>query len=166
MRSDPSLDQELVPLNEAHNRILARPLSSRVDDPPFDNSAMDGWALRYEDTNDASERTPAPLRIIGESRAAHEPNLPSVTSGTAVRIMTGAQVPPEPMPSFPSNTRGSRVMRSMSSHRVAQDSSAEGQRILRSGRLVSSRVPGSPPLALDCVPPWAMQRYLSYDGFE
>lgn len=90
----PSLDQELVPLNEAHNRILARPLASRVDDPPFDNSAMDGWALRYEDTNDASERTPAPLRIIGESRAAHEPNLPSVTSGTAVRIMTGAQVPP------------------------------------------------------------------------
>ena len=41
---------ERVDLDNCHNRILAVDLPSLVDDPPFDNSAMDGFAMRYEDT--------------------------------------------------------------------------------------------------------------------
>ena len=52
---------ERVPLNQSHNRILAVDLPSLVDDPPFDNSAMDGFAMRYEDTVEV----PAKLEVIG-----------------------------------------------------------------------------------------------------
>ena len=44
-----TITSESVPLSQAHNRILAKNLSSKVDDPPFDNSAMDGWAVRSQD---------------------------------------------------------------------------------------------------------------------
>ena len=44
---------ERVDLDSCHNRILAVDLPSLVDDPPFDNSAMDGFAMRYEDTVDS-----------------------------------------------------------------------------------------------------------------
>ena len=41
-----TLATEWVPLSQSHNRILSEDLTSKVDDPPFDNSAMDGWAVR------------------------------------------------------------------------------------------------------------------------
>ena len=53
-------------LDDCHNRILAVDLPSLVDDPPFDNSAMDGFAMRYEDTIN----TPSILKIIGTIQAA------------------------------------------------------------------------------------------------
>jgi len=73
---------EQVILNQAHNRILAEDLQSKVDDPPFDNSAMDGWAVRSEDSN----RAEVGLTAAGE--AASELGV-----GEAIRIMTGAPVP-------------------------------------------------------------------------
>ena len=80
---------EYVSLDEAHQRILAEDLSSKVNDPPFDNSAMDGFAVRFEDTQEA----PSTLDIIATSQAAAGDEQLSVTSGQAVRIMTGAPVP-------------------------------------------------------------------------
>lgn len=80
---------ERVGLDECHNRILAVDLPSLVDDPPFDNSAMDGFAMRYEDTLDS----PAKLQIIGTIQAAGQEDNITVGEGQAVRIMTGAPLP-------------------------------------------------------------------------
>ena len=80
---------ERVDLDDCHNRILAVDLPSLVDDPPFDNSAMDGFAMRYEDTVD----TPSKLKIIGTIQAAGQEDNLVVGEGQAVRIMTGAPMP-------------------------------------------------------------------------
>jgi len=73
---------EQVSLKQAHNRILAEDLQSKVDDPPFDNSAMDGWAVRSED----STRVEVGLTAAGETAS-------ELGSGEAIRIMTGAPIP-------------------------------------------------------------------------
>ena len=80
---------EITPLSELSGRILTSPLSSKVDDPAFDNSAMDGWAVRADDCTN-KETT---LEIVGTSRAGSN-QLPEVLNGQASRIMTGAPVPP------------------------------------------------------------------------
>jgi len=80
---------ERVDLDSCHNRILAVDLPSLVDDPPFDNSAMDGFAMRYEDTVDP----PSKLKIIGTIQAAGQEDNLVVGEGQAVRIMTGAPMP-------------------------------------------------------------------------
>ena len=80
---------ERLSLDECHNRILALDLESKVDDPPFDNSAMDGYAMRYEDTLDA----PSKLKVIGTIQAAGQEDNIVVGKGEAVRIMTGAPMP-------------------------------------------------------------------------
>ena len=71
---------ERVQLNECHNRILAVDLPSLVDDPPFDNSAMDGFAMRYEDTVDS----PSKLQIIGTVQAAGQEDNITVGVGQAL----------------------------------------------------------------------------------
>ena len=85
---------EIVVLGDADNRLLATDITSPYDDPPFDNSAMDGWAVHHQDTTSASEENPASLKIIGTVQAggASEPT-PAVGLGQAMRIMTGAQMP-------------------------------------------------------------------------
>ena len=84
-------DNETIPLTEAHGRILAVPLASKVDDPGFDNSAMDGWAVRAVDVSVDGGLTS--LRIVGTSQAGGGVSLPTVGSGEACRIMTGAPIP-------------------------------------------------------------------------
>ena len=80
---------EKVSLDDAHGRILATDLFSKVNDPPFDNSAMDGFAVRFEDTNTA----PTTLSIVATSQAAASENSISISTGEAVQIMTGAPLP-------------------------------------------------------------------------
>ena len=80
---------ERVNLDDSHGRILAVDLPSLVDDPPFDNSAMDGFAMRFEDTIDV----PATLEIIGTIQAAGQEDNITVGKGQAVKIMTGAPIP-------------------------------------------------------------------------
>ena len=80
-------DAERVPLEAAVGRVLMEPkVIAAVDVPPFANSAMDGFALRAADT-------PGELRVTGEV-AAGAGELMEVRPGTAVRIMTGAPLPP------------------------------------------------------------------------
>jgi len=79
---------ETVQLADASGRVLAANLASKVDDPRFDNSAMDGWAVRAADCK--AEGTT--LSIIGTSKAGGEAP-PEIGSGEACRIMTGAPVP-------------------------------------------------------------------------
>ena len=80
---------ERVSLDECHGRILATDLPSLVNDPPFDNSAMDGFAMRYEDTTNP----PTNLNVIGTIQAAGQEDNISLKPGEAVRIMTGAPMP-------------------------------------------------------------------------
>ena len=83
------LASEAVDLSSAHGRVLAEPIAARLTQPPFDASAMDGYALRAADAATA----PATLSVIGES-AAGRGFAGSVGQGQAVRIFTGAPVPP------------------------------------------------------------------------
>jgi molybdopterin molybdotransferase len=82
-------DTEFVSLDEAHGRILGSDLPSKVNDPPFDNSAMDGFAVRFEDTKEA----PKTLTIVATTQAAASNESITISSGEAVRIMTGAPLP-------------------------------------------------------------------------
>lgn len=86
----PGPSTEKVPLSEAHGRTLAEPLRSRVDDPPFDNSAMDGFAMREADVPTVPTTLPIQATV---SAAAHD-DLSPLKPGHAVRIMTGAPMPP------------------------------------------------------------------------
>lgn len=80
-------DGERVALADAHGRVLVtQSVVARNDVPPFANSAMDGWAVRAADL-------PGSLEIGGEV-AAGAATLPEVRAGSAVRIMTGAPLPP------------------------------------------------------------------------
>jgi len=82
------LDAEAVPLDQAAGRVLACDLAARLTQPPFDASAMDGYAVRAADV----ASLPARLRLIGESTAGHRFGR-VVEPGAAVRIFTGAPVP-------------------------------------------------------------------------
>ncbi len=73
---------ETIPLNQGYNRILSKDLQSKVDDPAFDNSAMDGWAVRSEDDTRVE---------IGCTAAGETPS--EIGEGEAIRIMTGAPIP-------------------------------------------------------------------------
>lgn len=83
---------EQVPLTQSLNRVLARPVISQIDVPPFANSAMDGYAVMAADTQTASKETPVRLKVIGYIPAGAEA-LVELLPGTAARIMTGAPVP-------------------------------------------------------------------------
>jgi molybdopterin molybdotransferase len=86
------LASEEVPLREALGRVLASPVDSADPVPGFDNSAMDGFAVRAGDTVGASAESPASLRLVGESRAGH-PAERELGAGEAIAISTGAMVP-------------------------------------------------------------------------
>ncbi len=86
------LPPERVSLDHALGRHLAADLLAREDAPPFDNSAMDGWAVRAADLVGASRNEPVTLPARGESRAGGERPKPHAP-GTAMRIFTGAPMP-------------------------------------------------------------------------
>jgi molybdopterin molybdotransferase len=86
------LGPETVGIDAALGRILAEPIASHTDLPGFDNSAMDGYAVRATDIAHASAGAPVRLPVIGESRAGAVPG--AHVAGTAMRIMTGAPMPP------------------------------------------------------------------------
>ncbi|AHH93895.1 Molybdopterin molybdenumtransferase 2 [Kutzneria albida DSM 43870] len=78
-----------LPLADCLGLVLARDLVSAIALPPFDNSAMDGYAVRAADVADA----PVELPVAGDIPAGRV-DLPELAHGTALRIMTGAPVPP------------------------------------------------------------------------
>src|SRR6185312_15617816 len=77
---------------DALGRVLASPVRSPLTLPPWDNSAMDGYALRAADVHDASPDHPVTLRVLETVAAGAFPSL-RVEAGTATRIMTGAPIP-------------------------------------------------------------------------
>jgi len=89
----PLLPPERVLLQEALGRALAEDVLADVTLPPWDNAAMDGYAVRSEDVEGASASAPTVLRVHSLARAGGTP-APGVGPGEAVRIMTGAPIPP------------------------------------------------------------------------
>lgn len=81
-----------VSLSEADGRVAASNVVSKVDLPPFDNSAMDGYALRAEDVTTAKPELPVKLRLIGKL-AAGEVFSAELTPGSCIRIFTGSPLP-------------------------------------------------------------------------
>jgi molybdopterin molybdotransferase len=86
------LDPEPVPLREALGRILAVDIESPDPVPGFDNSSMDGFAVRAADTSGASSESPATLIVVDESRAGR-PASSALRQGQAIGISTGAVIP-------------------------------------------------------------------------
>lgn len=86
------LAAESVRLREALGRVLAEDVYSPIEHPPWDNSSMDGYAVRAADVRDASPQSPIALRVIDTVRAGQLPST-EVAPGTAIRIMTGAPIP-------------------------------------------------------------------------
>ncbi|NET55510.1 MAG: molybdopterin molybdotransferase MoeA [Symploca sp. SIO2E6] len=89
---DKQLDTEVVELSAATGRILAAPVTSQLDFPHWDNSAMDGYAVRYADVQSCDASQPAVLEIIEEIPAGYQPQQ-EVQPGQASRILTGACLP-------------------------------------------------------------------------
>jgi molybdenum cofactor synthesis domain-containing protein len=83
---------EKVPLREAHDRVLAEDLVAKMDVPLFDRSAMDGYAVRAEDTFGASDMEPVILRLVGTVHAGDESTF-TVGEGECVYTATGAMTP-------------------------------------------------------------------------
>ncbi len=83
---------ETVPLDEACGRIAAAALCARMDQPPFDRSPLDGYALHSADTAGASRETPVTLPVTMKLYAGDAPAAP-LPAGCAARIMTGAPLP-------------------------------------------------------------------------
>jgi molybdopterin molybdotransferase len=83
---------EIVTLNEADGRVAAEPVLSPIDLPPFDNSAMDGYAVRAADVASANHSAPARLRQSGRV-AAGETLGGELAPGTCVRLFTGSPLP-------------------------------------------------------------------------
>ena len=86
------LEPERKPILDCLGQVLAEDVYSTIDIPPLDNSAMDGYALRAEDTRGASESSPRYLVVVGEVAAGSMPTK-EVKPRTAIRIMTGAPLP-------------------------------------------------------------------------
>ena len=92
LQNSETLTTEKIFLSDALNRTIAEDIIASYNIPPYDNSAMDGFALRSEDTVGASENNPVKLKILGTVSAGSLFNK-SVGKGEAVKIMTGAKVP-------------------------------------------------------------------------
>jgi molybdopterin molybdotransferase len=88
-RVTPVVEIESVALNDARGRVLAADLVAPIDLPPFDNSAVDGYAVRHADLGAANEAKLAIVDRLTAGRAAAH----AVRAGEAIRVFTGAPMP-------------------------------------------------------------------------
>ena len=86
------MDIEKIDIKDAHNRVLAENIYSFHDSPPFDKSAMDGYAVLAEDTFGASNNNHKHLKLI-DFIGAGDFSEKTIKSGEAIRIATGAPIP-------------------------------------------------------------------------
>ncbi len=81
-----------IPFEDSLGRALAQPVTARCDMPLFDQSAVDGYAVRASEVTTASRETPVSLRLTGEV-AAGSGKVPRLRSGCAIRVLTGGRIP-------------------------------------------------------------------------
>ncbi|MCW2548185.1 MAG: molybdopterin molybdochelatase [Mycobacterium sp.] len=82
-----------LPLVDAHGCTLAEDVRAKAPIPGFDNSAMDGYAVRLDDVASAAEHSPVTLPVVGDIAAGSNTGI-SIQPGFCARIMTGAPIPP------------------------------------------------------------------------
>src|SRR5262245_48741964 len=85
----PVAETESVPLHAARGRVVASDVLAPIDLPPFDNSAVDGYAVRHADLAPAAETRLAVVERVTAGRAATR----ALAPGEAIRIFTGAPMP-------------------------------------------------------------------------
>ncbi|HWC59983.1 MAG TPA: gephyrin-like molybdotransferase Glp, partial [Verrucomicrobiae bacterium] len=88
----PALKTESIPLAEACGRVVAEKILASTDLPPFDNSAVDGYAVRAQDVASASAQNPVTLQLVGRIPAG-ENFTGELSAGQCIRIFTGSPVP-------------------------------------------------------------------------
>jgi molybdenum cofactor synthesis domain-containing protein len=126
---------ELVRAEEGLGKILAEEVRARVDFPPFDRAAMDGYAVRAEDTFEADEQRPVILRALGLVRAGEKPRR-AVHRGTCVRIETGAPMPKGSNAVVPVEfTRGTKSVEIYRSVAVGENVIKRGSRVKKGERI-------------------------------
>jgi molybdopterin molybdotransferase len=92
LQAVPTMPIEIVHLHQASQRVLATDVVAEMDLPPFDNSSMDGYAIRSSDTAHATDRNRIRLDVVGEVSAG-QLSEQKLQPGAAVQIMTGAPMP-------------------------------------------------------------------------
>ncbi len=134
------------PLMEALGLSLAEDVVAPISLPSFDNSGMDGYAVRAEDVADATDEAPVVLPVVGEIGAGQSSIL-AISPGTAVKIMTGAPVPAGATTVVPyewtdrgvAQVRISRAARPGQHIRPLGDDIAEGDMLLEEGTVLGPR---------------------------
>jgi molybdopterin molybdotransferase len=106
-RVTPVAEVETVPLAEARDRVLAHDIVAPLDLPPFDNSAVDGYAVRHADLAESGETR---LRIVDRLMAGRAAGR-AIGKGEAIRIFTGAPMPAGADTVFMQGTRARRTPR-------------------------------------------------------
>jgi molybdopterin molybdotransferase len=135
-----------TPLLDALGQVLARDVVAPWPLPLFDNSSMDGYAVRAADVADAAEGSPAVLTVLGDAAAGSGGGL-EVASGTTIRIMTGAPMPPGadavvPVESSDGGTTTVALTRAVEAGAYVRrrgEDVAEGQVVMRAGDVVTDR---------------------------
>src|SRR5258705_6456989 len=95
-RVTPVAEIETVPLHAASGRVIAREVVAPIDLPPFDNSAVDGYAVRHADLDANAETRLAVVERVTAGRTAAR----ALAAGTAGRTFPGAPLPPGPGTGF------------------------------------------------------------------
>jgi putative molybdopterin biosynthesis protein len=129
-------------------RVLGEDVNAEVDVPPFDRAAMDGYAIRAEDSFGAEEDRPITLKIVGNVMAGESPTV-AVALGEAVEISTGAPVPKGSnavvMIEYTSIRDGLKIYRSVVPGENIMASGADimaGELVLRKGEILTPREMG------------------------
>ena len=137
-RVTPVVEIETVALNDARGRVLGADVIAPLDLPPFDNSAVDGYAVRHADVGATGETTLAIVDRLTAGRAATQ----ALETGNAIRIFTGAPMPPGADTVFMQEDvrqEGSAVivppgLKLGANRRLAGEDVARGSVALRAGR--------------------------------
>jgi len=127
-------------LAEAQGSVLAEDVTAAVSLPSFDNSSMDGYAVRAKDTTNSSERTPTTLQVTAEIAAGDTASY-ELVPGAAIKIMTGARMPAGadavvPVESTDGGTAQVEIRRDVApgdAVRYAGGDAAEGETLLTAG---------------------------------
>jgi molybdopterin molybdotransferase len=121
-----------IPLPDALGSTLVAPAHAVVDLPVFDNSAMDGFAVRFADVATASAASAVSLRVVADLPAGSDAD-PSFGAGEAVRIMTGAPLPTEADTVVPFEDTAAGLAGSLENTRVIRAPRRQGAHIRHRG---------------------------------
>ncbi len=132
LASTPLLGTETVAVADAAGRTLRAPVRAAVDMPVFDNSAMDGFAVRFADVMDAAEAAAVELTVVADLPAGTADD-PPLNPGQAARIMTGSPVPADADAIVPFEDTAGGLADSLGTVTVQRAPRAVGAHIRRAG---------------------------------